>query len=335
MLGLLRAVAVGGIGFVVVLVTGILFYTRRRTAGIAGHLPGGRTADPWPPPQPPSATGAGQARPSTTIAAELVVGLDHGAHPGRRRRSRPSRRPGRDPSRPPTGLPAAARRGRPRRRGGARRGRRHHRRGRRGARGREHRAASWRWPRSGRTARSRPRGRPRPLQLGRERGVEVALVHPLGREVAARAGHGDRVGVGGVHLGRRPVSGESSAEGGGAAAQVDHHVGGLAQGDRDDQLAPSSRHEHPGVDRDPHAREGRPADDVLERLARHPAGRPRHQLAGRRRLVEQEPGLLLGEDAPGRPERGHELGLVHTTCPRSTTAVGSRSTVRSARGSRG
>jgi len=172
-------------------------------------------------------------------------------------------------------------------------------------------------------------------QLGRERGVEVARVHPLGRQVAPSAGDRGGVGVCGVHLGQGPASGESRPERTRPAAEVDHHLRRLARGHLDHQLAAATRHEHARVDRDPQPVEQRPADDVLERFTGHPAGGPRHQLGRRGRLVEQEPGLVLGEDAPGRTERGDELGLVHTTCPRRTTAVGSRSTPRSATGSRG
>jgi len=172
-------------------------------------------------------------------------------------------------------------------------------------------------------------------QVARQRGVEVAGVHPLGREVAPSAGDGRGVGVRGVHLGRGPPGGEHGTERPGAAAEVDDQLGRLARGHRDDQLAAPARDEHARVDGDPQARERRPPHDLLQRLAGHPSRGPGHQLGGRGRLVEQQPRLLLGEDTAGRAERGDELGLVHTTCPRRTTAIGSRSTPRSATGSRG
>ena len=174
-------------------------------------------------------------------------------------------------------------------------------------------------------------------QVVGQRGVEVALVDPLGRQVAAGAGHRCRVRVRGMHLGRRPRA-------------------------RRARLPPppcrsTGRRRRPAGARRGHGRRGarcavaarrRPASTATRRPANaaqpttcssgSPAIRRAAQAissAGRRRLVDEQSRLVLGEDAAGGTQGGDELGLVHTTCPRRTTAAGSRSTVRSARGSRG
>lgn len=130
------------------------------------------------------------------------------------------------------------------------------------------------------------------------------------RQIAAGPADGDRVDVGGVHLGAAPRGGQCRGRRARAAAQVDdgrdgaRGVGEQVAGEGEQELGAAPGHEDTGPDRDPQPRELGPADDVFQRM---PGGPQRHQPvecgeavapAGGGRLGQQGR-LLLGEDAAG------------------------------------
>jgi hypothetical protein len=89
-----------------------------------------------------------------------------------------------------------------------------------------------------------------------------------------------------------------------SAAQVDDNRAGPGQPRRqaDEQLGAAARDEHAGLDGDAEAAEFRPPEEVLERDAGGPALDHVGEVLGRRRRVEQQPRLVLGEHAPGGPQ---------------------------------
>ncbi len=64
--------------------------------------------------------------------------------------------------------------------------------------------------------------------------------------------------------------------------------------------------EYPWIQRDPQPAELRPSDDDLERDAGHPARHHGLERARVRRLGNEQPGLVLGEDASRRAEPEHD-----------------------------
>ena len=102
----------------------------------------------------------------------------------------------------------------------------------------------------------------------------------------------------------------------GAAAQVDDDrrpsgAAGFAQEPRglpDQELGAAAGHKDSGVHFDPQPAELRPAQDVLERQAGNPLLHEGVEVVRRRGGRGQQPGLLLGEDAAGRPEPRDDRG---------------------------
>ena len=86
----------------------------------------------------------------------------------------------------------------------------------------------------------------------------------------------------------------------------------LGQGDPDGSARQHERSsagdEHARPDREPKATEADPADERLERLTRDPTDHQRVELRVIARRLEQDRGLLLGEDDAGRAETGGDIG---------------------------
>ena len=144
--------------------------------------------------------------------------------------------------------------------------------------------------------------------------VQVALVDPVRRQVAAGAGDGRGVEVGGVHLQVGPGGEQRGPEGAAPAAQVDRHgvrPGGLPR-QPDHELAAAARHEDAG--RDPTRI---PANSAQPRICS--SGRPLSRSRTIRSsasgvavgCLDQQRRLLLGEHATGRAQPGHDLLLAH------------------------
>jgi hypothetical protein len=155
-------------------------------------------------------------------------------------------------------------------------------------------------------------------QAVRQRAEQVALVHvTAGRlDIAPRAPDRGRVEVGGVQFRRaapRPAQsrGGGQAERAGAAAQVDNHRVAGCERDRglDEELASAPGDEHAWVHEDAQAAEPRPADDLLERQAGGALPGHRVQFGGGARGVGEQPGLFLGEDAPGGAQPRDDAGI--------------------------
>jgi hypothetical protein len=151
-----------------------------------------------------------------------------------------------------------------------------------------------------------------------QRTEQVALVHvPAGRlDVAPGALDGGRVDVGGVEFCLFPAppaptqtGGRGEAKRAGAAAQVCYQRTGRCQRYRGphEELAAAAGHEHAWVDVYAQAAELRPADDLLERQPRRALTDHRVQLGRRVRGVGEQPGLVFGEHAPGRPQPGDDV----------------------------
>ena len=94
----------------------------------------------------------------------------------------------------------------------------------------------------------------------------------------------------------------------GPAAQLDDHGAGPQERDRevDEQLGAAAGHEHPGADGDARPAELHPAQQVLQRLARDAPVDQGGEVGGGGGGVDEQPGLLLGEDAAGRTQGGHD-----------------------------
>jgi len=145
-----------------------------------------------------------------------------------------------------------------------------------------------------------------------ERRPQVAGVDLRARQVGAGVREGDGVDVGGVHLeARSDLRAHGGRDGADAAAQVHEHAA-RPSAQRRHRLAHDDGRPPPGHERarahgEPHPAEVDPAQDVLEGLARGP---PRHEPRQVGVVVgsgEEQGGLLLGEDAPRRPERGRHM----------------------------
>jgi hypothetical protein len=107
---------------------------------------------------------------------------------------------------------------------------------------------------------------------------------------------------------------EHGRDGGGTAAELEHGRGtGRATVARDrgcerrlglpqDQFGPAAGHEDTRLDDDPSPGEGRPAEDLLERSSRDAVGDHRLERVAVGGLVEQQPRLVLGEDATRGPQ---------------------------------
>ena len=156
-----------------------------------------------------------------------------------------------------------------------------------------------------------------PAQLGRQRVEEVAEVDaaPERRQVRLGAGGRSGIDVGSMQRADRAgasARGDRDGEGAGPAAQVHDHrrrsCVDLVHGDPCEHLGPPPRDEHPGRHGDPPAAEPGPADDLLQRLARHPPPRqlPPGRVVGR--ALGNDRRLVLSPDAPGRTQRRDELG---------------------------
>lgn|GEM_PF-6769773 len=163
-----------------------------------------------------------------------------------------------------------------------------------------------------------------PPQAGGQRPVQVAGVYlPDTGQVASGAPHGCGVEVGGVQLEvlasrRAELRRERRAHGARAAAQVDRHevaresCGHVERG-LDQQPGASAGHEDARLHLDAQAPELRPAQHLLERLAGHAPRDERRQPAGVHGGwwsggLDEQPRLVLGEHAAGRPQRGHDVG---------------------------
>jgi hypothetical protein len=177
-------------------------------------------------------------------------------------------------------------------------------------------------------------------QLGRQRLEQVALVDLAARsaDVSPSAAGRGRVDIDGVQLDVAQRCRERGADRAGAAAQVHHHdrprpgltgflagagvwgagwLGGVRPGParfRADEghsvahqeLGSAAGNEHARVHGDTQAAELRPADDVLKRQAGHSLVYHLGQAGRRPGRADEQPRLVLGEDAAGRPEPGDD-----------------------------
>ena len=122
------------------------------------------------------------------------------------------------------------------------------------------------------------------------------------------------VNRGGIDVGRvdlEPFLGrkQRGADGPGAAAQLEDDVARRGVRNRllRKEFGTPARNEDPFGHRDPQSAELRPADNDFERDTADPPGH--HRLERRRvgRLSSEQPGLVLGEDAPGCSKSADEL----------------------------
>ena len=175
-----------------------------------------------------------------------------------------------------------------------------------------------RWPpgasHSGASCATRRRMPSPSAQRGGQRLEEVALENLAadGGDVAAGAPDRDRIEVGGVQLDLAEGRGERHTERPRATAQVHDDGPGLSGGRlagegnglADQELGAAAGHEDAGVHGDPQAAELRPAEDVLERLAGGPPVQHGGQGGRCPRRGDEQPRLVLGEDAARGPEPG-------------------------------
>ncbi len=148
-------------------------------------------------------------------------------------------------------------------------------------------------------------------QRGRERRVQVALPHPAAvrGHVAPRVLQRRRVDVRRVQLhAARQLRGHRRAQGADPAAQVQYHRAGPGQCHRlpHQELGAPARYEGPRADLHAQPAELRPADDVFQRFAAHPAGQQLRQVVRVGGGPGQELRLLLREDAARRAQGFHK-----------------------------
>jgi hypothetical protein len=164
-------------------------------------------------------------------------------------------------------------------------------------------------------------------ETGGEHVVEVALEDAFRRQVAPGAGHRVRVHVDGPDLDTRHSRQHRRRDGAGPAAQVDDHIARRHERDDglDQQRGALARHEHTRRHGQPQPAELHPPEQLLQRLAGLAAYDERVELLGGRCRVGQQRCLVLGEDAPGRPQPRQQAvelvrGRVHAPDPRGGSA---------------
>src|SRR5690625_4169957 len=158
----------------------------------------------------------------------------------------------------------------------------------------------------------------------------VALVYlPAVRsEIGDRAANGRRVPVGSMDVDRGPRASEplrhSGADGAATATHVDHDCRWrgrtevisartsvrVTRGQRfrhrmsssavDERRRALPGHEHARLDGEAHPTELRPAEYLFQRFTGNPAGDESFEVRRRARLLEQNRGLVFGEDTAGR-----------------------------------
>src|SRR5262245_17970946 len=125
----------------------------------------------------------------------------------------------------------------------------------------------------------------------------------------------DHAGFEGLEPGSVELGDQGGADRAGAATQVDEHERwptsrlrarpGQFRRLADQELAAAARNEYAGLDHDPQPAELGPAKNVLEREAGDPLRHHGYQLVRAAGRLDEQPGLILSEDAAGRPQRGY------------------------------
>jgi hypothetical protein len=144
-----------------------------------------------------------------------------------------------------------------------------------------------------------------------QRVEQVSDMEVCPRQVPPGAADRGGVDVGGMQVGDVQDGGQCRTHRPGAAAEVHDDGPGRREGDRlaHQQLRAPAGHEHSRLDGDPQPAELRPAQEVLQGEARDPLLDQRGEGAGGARRVRQEARLVLGEDAPGGAQPGHDGGV--------------------------
>lgn len=147
-------------------------------------------------------------------------------------------------------------------------------------------------------------------QMDGQRGEEVTEERPLGRDVAPCHLDGDRINVRRPHLGVGDLAPDGRGDRPDTAAQLHGHAAVGKAPDRllREQLGAPAGDEHSRRDVQSQAAEGRPAEHLLQRLARDPAG---HLCGYVATVTDEQFGLLLGKHAAGGAEGGHHVVVLH------------------------